>query len=113
MCDEVIDISFVVGKKGVNVGLIELTSTLSLGKNKVREENQSKVCIEGEPIWCQRISRDKNTERRLDESEEERKQADQERINQVQDSTREKQDRTTQYMSHGVSCAGSDVRRAL
>lgn len=27
----------------------------------------------------------------------------QERINQVQDSTREKQERTTQYISHGVS----------
>lgn len=35
------------------------------------------------------------------------------RRNHVQDSTREKQERTTQYISHGVSCAGSDVRRAL
>ncbi len=34
-------------------------------------------------------------------------------MNQVQDSTREKQERTTQYMSHGVSRAGSEVRRAL
>jgi hypothetical protein len=33
--------------------------------------------------------------------------------NHVHDSTREKQDKTTQYMSHGVSCAGSEVRRAL
>lgn len=31
----------------------------------------------------------------------------------VQNSKREKQDMTTQYISHGVSCAGSEVRRAL
>ena len=35
------------------------------------------------------------------------------RMNHVQDSTREKHERTTQYISHGVSCAGSDVRSAL
>lgn len=34
-------------------------------------------------------------------------------MNHVQDSMREKQERTTQYISHGVSCAGSEVRRAL
>lgn len=37
----------------------------------------------------------------------------QHRMNQVQDSRREKMDRTTQYMSHGVSWAGSEVRKAL
>ena len=37
----------------------------------------------------------------------------QERMNHVQDSTSEKTERTTQYMSHGVNCAGSEVRRAL
>ena len=35
------------------------------------------------------------------------------RMNHVHDSTREKQERTTQYMSHGVNWAGSEVRRAL
>lgn len=35
------------------------------------------------------------------------------KMNHVQDSMREKQERTTQYISHGVSCAGSEVRRAL
>lgn len=34
-------------------------------------------------------------------------------MNHVHDSTREKQERTTQYISHGVNCAGSEVRRAL
>ena len=36
-----------------------------------------------------------------------------ERMNQVHDSTSEKQEKTTQYMSHGVNWAGSEVRRAL
>ena len=35
------------------------------------------------------------------------------RMNHVQDSTSKKQERTTQYMSHGVNWAGSEVRRAL
>ena len=35
------------------------------------------------------------------------------RMNHVHDSTSEKQERTTQYMSHGVNWAGSEVRRAL
>ena len=35
------------------------------------------------------------------------------RTNHVHDSTSEKQERTTQYMSHGVNWAGSEVRRAL
>jgi hypothetical protein len=34
-------------------------------------------------------------------------------INTVQLSIRRMVDRTTQYMSHGVSWAGSEVRRAL
>lgn len=34
-------------------------------------------------------------------------------MNSSQASTRSAQDSTDQYMSHGVSCAGSDVLRAL
>lgn len=37
----------------------------------------------------------------------------QETMNQVHDSTRENMDSTTQYINHGVSWAGSEVRRAL
>lgn len=37
----------------------------------------------------------------------------QETMNQVQDSARENMDSTTQYINHGVSWAGSEVRRAL
>ena len=35
------------------------------------------------------------------------------RMNQVQDSKSVTQEKTTQYISHGVSWAGSEVRRAL
>lgn len=35
------------------------------------------------------------------------------RMNDTQDSARRQQLNTTQYMSHGVSCAGSEVLRAL
>ena len=34
-------------------------------------------------------------------------------MNHVQYSNSEKHDRTTQYISHGVNCARSEVRRAL
>lgn len=88
----------------MNVGLVEEACALGLGQNEVGEEEEAEVGVKRKPrktrsqIWLWAIGKEEIYH---------------ERMNQVQDSAREKQDRTTQYMSHGVNWAGSEVRRAL
>ena len=49
ICDKGIDLGFVLGKKGVNMSLINEASTLSLGKDEVGKENETEVGVEREP----------------------------------------------------------------
>lgn len=90
-----------VCEEGVDVGLVEEFGALSLGKDEVGEDEEAEVGVEGEPVISAVVWRA------------EWQVIYHASMNHVHDSTSEKQDRTTQYMSHGVSCAGSEVRRAL
>lgn len=40
---------FVVGEEGVDVGLVEEFGALSLGEDKVGEEDEAEVGVEGKP----------------------------------------------------------------
>lgn len=108
--DEVLDGGFVVLEPGVDVGLVDDARALGLGEDEVEEEEQADVGVKGNPVvvvvvsarwatrggggWCRVTAYHTSS-------------------HSVHDSTRSAQARTTQYMSHGVSWAGSEVLRAL
>lgn len=46
---EVIDFGFVVREERVNVGLVEETSALGLGKYQIREDDETEVRVKREP----------------------------------------------------------------
>lgn len=101
--DEDVDVVFVGGEEGVDVVLVDEAGALGLGEDEVGEEEEAEVGVEGEPGCAILVVGGSNGCVLLYQA----------RMNHVHDSTREKQEKTTQYISHGVSCAGSDVRRAL
>ena len=45
--DEVVDVVFVVGEEGVDVGLIDEPCALGLGEDKVAEEEETEGGVEG------------------------------------------------------------------
>lgn len=45
--DKVIDVVFMVGKEWVNMGLVDELGALSLGKDKVAEEEKTDGRVEG------------------------------------------------------------------
>lgn len=47
--DEGVDVVFVVGEEGVDVGLVEEAGALGLGEDEVGEEEEADVGVEGEP----------------------------------------------------------------
>ena len=49
MCDEGVNIRFVMGEEGVDVRLIEEACALRLGQDEIGEEKKAKVGIEGKP----------------------------------------------------------------
>lgn len=109
MSNEVINICFVVGEERVNMGLVDEACALSLRQDEIGKKDQTKVGVEGKPIAGVEIVS------RVCDSQGEHilscepvackggKGTHHETINQVHDSTREKQESTTQYISHGVS----------
>lgn len=87
---------------------------LRLRQDQVEEEEETQIAVEGDPGGRFRLS---DGSRPLPPKggggAEEGGGTDQRRRKEVQDSSRRQQLRTTQYMSQGVSWAGSDVLRAL
>ena len=115
-CDEVLYVRLVLLEVRVDVGLVDEAGALGLWEDEVEEEAEADVGVEGDPTgegesllaWGP-LARGKGSLRAgmggaL---------THQQRIHSVQDSTRSAQARTTQYMSHGVSSAGSEVLSAL
>ncbi len=47
--DEIVDVAFVLGEKGVDVGLVEDTGALCLWEDEVGEESEADVSVEWEP----------------------------------------------------------------
>lgn len=45
--DEVVNVVFMVGEKGVNVGLVDKLCALGLGKDEVAEEKKTEGGVEG------------------------------------------------------------------
>ena len=54
MCgnDEFVNVMFVVGEEGMDLGLIEKLGALGLGKDEVREEGEADVGVKGQPVIC-------------------------------------------------------------
>lgn len=83
--------------------LVDDARALRLWQDEVEEEEKANVAVEGDPGT-------RSVSARLMSGGCETHQA---RMKDSQDSARRQQLKTTQYMSHGVSWAGSDVLRAL
>lgn len=47
--DEDVDVVFVGGEEGVDVGLVDETGALGLGEDEVGEEEEAQIGVEGEP----------------------------------------------------------------
>lgn len=105
--DEVIDRSFVLLEERVDVRLVEQAGALRLREDEVEEEAEAEPCVERNPMKKEGMSViSRYLELRVSW-------AYQVRMKLVHDSTRRAQAKTTQYISHGVRRAGSEVLRAL
>ena len=47
--DEVVNFAFVLGKQGVDVGLVEIACALCLGQNEIGKEEEAEVGVKWEP----------------------------------------------------------------
>lgn len=102
---EIVDCKFVVVEEGVDMLLIQDTRALGLGEDEVEEEKESEPSVEWDPRIRREVSRASHAIMQTD--------AYHARMKPAHDSKSNAQANTTQYISHGVNSAGSEVLRAL
>jgi hypothetical protein len=106
---KVIDRTFVILEERVDMGLVEYFGTLCLWEDEIEEKGEADPRVKRYP--AERKHGQWEIRDRPRGSTEER--AYQNKINPNQDSTSKAEASTTQYISHGLKRAGSEVLRAL
>ena len=104
---KVIDGEFIIVKERMDVLLVDDAGALCLWEDEVQEEEESEPGVERDPKKGILISRSSRGMLDLEVF------PYQTRMNPAHDSNSNAQANTTQYMSHGVKSAGSEVLRAL